>query len=59
MVRIGGSHAQREVFEDTLLEACFRAGRYAEAEELLRERVERRVTPRDEAWLERVRSAVA
>lgn len=59
VVRIGGSHAQREVFEDTLLEAYFRAGRFADAEALLTERVERRITPRDVAWLDRVREAAA
>jgi pentatricopeptide repeat protein len=59
IIRIGGSHAQREVFEDTLLEAYFRAGRFEAAEGLLKERVERRLTPRDQAWMERVRSAVA
>ena len=57
VVRIGGSHAQREVFEDTLLEAYFRAGRFEQAEALLTERVERRITPRDVAWLDRVRAA--
>lgn len=53
VVRIGGSHAQREVFEDTLIEACVRANRFERAEALLRERVERRPSPRDSRWLER------
>ena len=53
VVRIGGSRAQREVIEDTLIEACFRAGRFERAESLLRERVERRPNPRDLRWLER------
>lgn len=53
VVRIGGSHAQREVIEDTLIEACFRAGEFERAEGLLRERVERRPNPRDERWLQR------
>lgn len=57
VIRVGGSHAQREVFEDTLLEAYCRAGRFEAAEELLKERVERRVTPRDQAWLDRIRTA--
>ena len=30
-VRFGGSHAQREVFEDTLIQALIRAGRLTEA----------------------------
>ena len=53
LARIGGSHAQREVFEDTLLEACIRAGRYDKAEDMLRERLNRRSSPRDSFWLGR------
>jgi pentatricopeptide repeat protein len=53
VVRIGGSHAQREVVEDTLIEAYFRAGEFERAEGLLRERVERRPNPRDDRWLAR------
>ncbi len=51
VVRIGGSNAQREVFEDTLLQAYLRAGRYAEAEALLRTRLGRRESARDYLWL--------
>jgi tetratricopeptide (TPR) repeat protein len=47
VVRIGGSNAQREVFEDTLLEAYLRAGRFAEAEALLRRRLGQRPSARD------------
>jgi tetratricopeptide (TPR) repeat protein len=53
IVRIGGSNAQREVFEDTLLEAYLRAGRYAPAEALLRQRLGRRPSARDFFWLGR------
>ena len=53
IVRIGGSNAQREVFEDTLLEAYLRAGRYAPAEALLRRRLGRRPSARDLFWLGR------
>jgi len=53
IVRIGGSNAQREVFEDTLLEAYLRAGRYASAEALLRQRLGRRPSARDLFWLGR------
>jgi hypothetical protein len=53
VIRIGGSHAQREVFEDTLLEAYLRTGRNEQATNLLRERLERRPSPRDVRWLER------
>ena len=51
--RIGGSHAQREVFEDTLLEAFLRAGQFEKAEAMLGQRLLRRETPRDVFWLAR------
>jgi hypothetical protein len=37
--RIGGSHAQRDVFVRLAIEAAFRAGRLDEAEDLLRQRI--------------------
>jgi hypothetical protein len=49
--RIGGSHAQREIFEDSLIVACLRSGRSAEAAQLLRARLNRRPSSRDEVWL--------
>jgi tetratricopeptide (TPR) repeat protein len=49
--RIGGSHAQREVFEDSLIVAYIRSGQPAKAEPLLRSRLARRPSSRDEAWL--------
>ena len=52
IVRIGGSHAQREVFEDTLLQAYFKTGRWEQAESLLRKRLSQRSSPRDLVWLE-------
>ena len=42
IVELGGSRAQRDVFHDTLLEACFRAGDLDRARRLLVERVARR-----------------
>ncbi|HEX2500228.1 MAG TPA: hypothetical protein VHO73_02135 [Methylomirabilota bacterium] len=42
IVELGGSRAQRDVFHDTLLEACFRAGDAERATRLLAERVARR-----------------
>ena len=51
--RIGGSHAQREVFEDTILESYIRAGRYDKAQTLLDTRLKRRTSVRDELWLTR------
>ena len=56
LTRIGGSHAQREVFEDTLLEAYLRAEEFDKAETMLRERLSRRESPRDNFWLARVQA---
>jgi hypothetical protein len=53
IVRIGGSHAQRELFEDTLLVAWLRSGRLERAQTLLAERLARRPSTRDAAWLAR------
>jgi tetratricopeptide (TPR) repeat protein len=50
IVELGGSRAQRDVFHDTLLEACFRAGDGERAERLLTERVARRP---DHFWVNR------
>jgi pentatricopeptide repeat protein len=55
--RIGGSHAQREVFEDTMVEAYLRAGRFEDAETMLGNRLKRRETPRDMFWLARAQQA--
>lgn len=49
--RIGGSHAQREVFEDTLVAACLRAGLKERARELLERRLARRPREQDRRWL--------
>lgn len=51
--RIGGSHAQREVFEDTILESFIRAERFDQAQSLLNARLKRRTSVRDELWLSR------
>ena len=51
--RMGGSHAQREVFEDTILESYIRAGRFDKAHALLNTRLKRRTSVRDELWLRR------
>jgi tetratricopeptide (TPR) repeat protein len=58
LVRIGGSHAQREVFEDTLLEAYLRAEQFDKAEAMLAERLERRTSARDTFWLGRVQAGL-
>ena len=54
LARIGGSHAQREVFEDTLLETYIRAGRYDDAKTMLDERLSRRSSVRDTYWMGRL-----
>jgi tetratricopeptide (TPR) repeat protein len=51
LVRIGGSQAQRMVFEETLLRAYMLAGRHERAEVLLRKRLEHRHSGRDFFWL--------
>jgi hypothetical protein len=50
VVRIGGSGAQREMFEDMLLLALMRSGEAAKARALLDRRLHRRPSPRDAAW---------
>ena len=50
-VRLGGSHAQREVFEDTLLAAYLRSEQYDKAEDMLRTRLSQRTSVRDTLWL--------
>jgi len=49
--RIGGSHAQREIFEDSLIVAFMRSRQSARAAPLLRSRLNRRPSTRDDAWL--------
>ena len=53
VARYGGSHAQREVFEDTLIQALVLAGRQEEALVRLRARLERRENPLDRTLLAR------
>jgi tetratricopeptide (TPR) repeat protein len=57
LCRVGGSHAQREVFEDTMTEAYLRAGQFDKAEGLLTQRLKRRETPRDSFWMARAQEA--
>jgi tetratricopeptide (TPR) repeat protein len=52
LARVGGSHAQREVFEDTFIAAALRAGHYAKARARLTERLARRPSVRDRRWLD-------
>ena len=53
LTRVGGSHAQRLVFEDTLLEAYLRAEEFDKATAMLQERLARRDSPRERFWLAR------
>ena len=50
LTRIGGSHAQRELWEDTLIVACLRAGQGDKAARRISARLERRPSARDQAW---------
>jgi Tfp pilus assembly protein PilF len=50
VVRIGGSHAQREIIEDTLLVAFIKGGEPAKARDLLDRRLHRRPSSRDARW---------
>ena len=55
--RIGGSHAQRDVFARLLIEAGIRAGRWREAEEELAARARRRGA--EDGFTSRRREAIA
>ncbi len=50
VVRIGGSHAQRELWEDTLIVACLRGGHDDKAARMISDRLRRRPSARDEGW---------
>jgi hypothetical protein len=50
VVRIGGSHAQRELIEDTYIVALMRSGELARARTMLDDRLHRRPSLRDERW---------
>src|SRR5262249_30144183 len=51
--RMGGSHAQWELFEETLVVCHLRLGQYDDAERVLRRRLAHRASPRDLYWLGR------
>ena len=51
--RIGGSHAQWEIFEETMVACYFALERYDDALRLVRRRLERRASPPDRHWLDR------
>jgi tetratricopeptide (TPR) repeat protein len=49
--RVGGSHAQWELFEETMVVCLLRLGRLEKAERLIRRRLNFRSSPRDLVWL--------
>jgi len=51
IVRIGGSHAQREIIEDTFIVALMKSGELARARAMLDRRLHRRPSARDARWL--------
>jgi hypothetical protein len=57
VVMVGGSNAQREVFEDTLLEAYLRAGCSTQALALIERRLARRPSTLDQRRRERAAPA--
>ncbi|MDU6729925.1 MAG: tetratricopeptide repeat protein, partial [Bradyrhizobium sp.] len=50
MARLGGSHAQRQVIEDTYILALIRSGALAKARQLIDARLHRRPSARDTRW---------
>ncbi|UFZ03077.1 tetratricopeptide repeat protein [Bradyrhizobium ontarionense] len=50
LARIGGSHAQRAVIEDTYILALIRSGALAQARDMLDARLHRRPSARDTRW---------
>lgn len=55
VTRFGGSHAQRELWEDTLIVAYLRGGYGDKAAGLIASRLDRRPSARDEAWAQQAR----
>jgi tetratricopeptide (TPR) repeat protein len=53
MHRIGGSHAQWEIYEETMVQCYLALERYDDAARLVRRRLARRASPRDQKWLAR------
>jgi len=57
--RIGGSHAQWEIYEETMVVSYLALARYDDAARLLRRRLRRRASTRDRGWLERAEAGLA
>ena len=56
IVRCGGSHAQQDVWEETLVAAWIRCGEAEKARAALAKRLARRPSPRAERWLTRAQA---
>jgi hypothetical protein len=59
IVRCGGSHAQQDVWDETLIAAWIRSGDAEKARRALEKRLARRPSPRAEAWLARATTKAA
>jgi hypothetical protein len=57
--RVGGSHAQWELFEETMIVAYLNLARFDDALRLVRRRLARRASPRDLAWRDRAITGLA
>jgi tetratricopeptide (TPR) repeat protein len=57
--RMGGSHAQWELFEETMVVCHLRLGQHDKAAPLLRRRLARRASTRDARWLAQAEAARA
>jgi hypothetical protein len=57
IVRCGGSHAQQDVWEETLVAAWIRCGEAEKARRALEKRLARRPSPRAERWLAKANEA--
>jgi tetratricopeptide (TPR) repeat protein len=53
MHRIGGSHAQWEIYEETMVQCYLALQRWDDATRLISRRLARRASPRDQQWLAR------
>jgi tetratricopeptide (TPR) repeat protein len=58
MHRVGGSHAQWELWEETIVVCQLRLGRHEDAARTLRRRLARRASARDLLWLGRAQTAL-
>lgn len=59
MHRVGGSHAQWELFEETMVVCYLRLRRHEAAARLLRRRLAGRASPRDLVWLAQAQAGIA